>query len=157
MDVFDAGRMAFTADPTGALFGLWQGREHPGCERVNEPGAFTWAELRTRDIDVALVFYTAVFGYTTRSSELGHITYHELLRGENSIAGAFAMPDGMFPAEVPAHWGIAFGIDDLDRGAGRVRELGGQQLMEPVSISFGRFASFTDPVGAAFTLFEAAG
>ena len=46
-DVMDAGRMAVIVDPAGAVVCLWQPKEHPGCEIVNEPGAFTWAELQT--------------------------------------------------------------------------------------------------------------
>ena len=50
------------------------------------------------------------------------------------IAGAFAMPDGMFPPTVPAHWAAYIGIADIDAGARKVRDLGGQQMMEPVEI-----------------------
>jgi uncharacterized protein len=157
MDVLEEGRLAYAVDPTGAWVGLWQARNFIGAELANEPGAFTWAELRTRDVEAALRFYQAVFGYEVRTSAMGQIAYHELaLPGaQTSIAGAFAMPDEMFAPDVPAHWAVYLGIDDLDRGAGRVRELGGRQLMEPVSIPMGRFAAFADPVGAAFSLFEA--
>lgn len=30
MDVFDAGRMTLAADPTGAVFGVWQAGNHTG-------------------------------------------------------------------------------------------------------------------------------
>ena len=38
MDVMTAGRMAFLADPQGAVFGLWQAGDHKGAQLVNEPG-----------------------------------------------------------------------------------------------------------------------
>jgi uncharacterized protein len=156
MDVFEEGRLAYAIDPTGAWVGLWQARNFVGAALVNEPGAWTWAELHTRDIDAALEFYRAVFGYEVRSSPMGEITYHQLVLAgaSTSIAGAFAMPDGMFPPDLPAHWAVYLAVDDLDRSAGRVGELGGRQLMEPVSIPMGRFAAFLDPVGAGFSLFE---
>src|SRR5262249_4595906 len=49
MDVFEAGRMAIIADPTGAQLSLWQPKEMIGADVVNEPGAFCWAELNTSD------------------------------------------------------------------------------------------------------------
>ena len=40
-DVFDAGRMAVIADPSGAVLCLWQPGTNIGAEVVNEPGAMT--------------------------------------------------------------------------------------------------------------------
>lgn len=42
MDVMDSGRMAFVADPTGAVFGLWEAGTHTGAQLVNEHGSFGW-------------------------------------------------------------------------------------------------------------------
>src|SRR5262245_45514623 len=47
--VGDAGCMAIIQDPTGARFGIWQPDRQIGARVVREPGAFTWAELQTRD------------------------------------------------------------------------------------------------------------
>ena len=49
MDVMEAGRMAFLAHPAGGMVGIWQAGQHKGAELVNEPGAFTWSQLHTRD------------------------------------------------------------------------------------------------------------
>ena len=48
-DVFDAGRMAMVQDPQGAIFAVWQPKQHIGCRVANEPGAITWNELLTTD------------------------------------------------------------------------------------------------------------
>src|SRR5688572_28376432 len=40
-DSLDGGRIAIVADPSGAVFGVWQPGEHRGARVVNEPGA--WA------------------------------------------------------------------------------------------------------------------
>ncbi len=64
MDVSDHGRMSIAADPSGAVFGLWQGTSHRGAGLANEHGAFTWNELPTPDTAAAREFYTAVFGYS---------------------------------------------------------------------------------------------
>jgi predicted enzyme related to lactoylglutathione lyase len=78
-DVMDAGRMAVLADPEGAVFCVWQAKEHRGARIVNEPGSVNFNVLRivnepgsvnfnvlnTRDPKAAKRFYGAVFGWTT--------------------------------------------------------------------------------------------
>jgi hypothetical protein len=51
MDVLTFGRMVVVADPTGAVFGLWQARDFIGSQVVNEPGSVIWSELNTADPD----------------------------------------------------------------------------------------------------------
>ena len=68
-DVFDAGRMTVAADPTGALFGLWQAGNHIGSELRGEPGTLNWAEVQTRDQAAAQRFYEQVFGYESETME----------------------------------------------------------------------------------------
>ena len=64
MDVMDLGRMAFFADPTGAVFGVWQPKGFSGADLVNEPGSLCWNEVMTRDADTDKSFYPAVFGWS---------------------------------------------------------------------------------------------
>jgi predicted enzyme related to lactoylglutathione lyase len=64
MAVGDAGTMAFVADPTGAVVGLWQADQHIGATLVNEPGAPIWNELITDKPESAL-------GRRTTSSRSG--------------------------------------------------------------------------------------
>jgi uncharacterized protein len=53
VDAMDEGRMAIAVDPTGAVFGLWQADKHLGASLVSEPGAVSWTELQTGDLDMA--------------------------------------------------------------------------------------------------------
>src|SRR5205085_12162104 len=48
-DVMDVGRMGVFMDPQGAVVSVWQAKLHIGAALVNEPGAFCWNELHTRD------------------------------------------------------------------------------------------------------------
>ena len=57
--------MAVFADPTGAVFGIWQPGTFAGAELVNEYGTCGWNELGTRDTAAAKEFYGAVFGWGT--------------------------------------------------------------------------------------------
>src|SRR5438105_9478275 len=62
-DVMDAGRMAVLADPEGAVFCVWQAKNHRGARVVNEHGALVFNGLATRDPQAAEAFYRAVFGW----------------------------------------------------------------------------------------------
>ncbi len=53
MDVFDLGRFAVLADPSGAVFSLWQARSFAGAAVFNAPGSLGWVELATRDAEGA--------------------------------------------------------------------------------------------------------
>ena len=66
-DVMGAGRMAVFADPEGAVFNVWQAKQHRGARIVNEPGSLNFNGLNTRDPDAARRFYGEVFGWQTLS------------------------------------------------------------------------------------------
>jgi uncharacterized protein len=146
MDVMDAGRMAVAQDPLGTFFGVWQARAHLGAQVVNEPGAFTWNELATGDLDRARDFYGAVFGWGTAGDE-GHDPAAAAIftvAGE-TVCGAHQAGEGEFPA-----WSVWFAVEDCDASAARATELGGSILMPPSDMDFGRGAVVADPQGAVF-------
>ncbi len=152
MDVLDIGRMGFFIDPTGAFCGIWQPKTFKGAGLVNEPGAFSWNELETRDTEAAKAFYGAVFGWSFEDHEMpGMGTYTEWKRGESPIGG-MADIDGRVPDEVPAHWMVYFAVDDTDAAVEQVKGGGGEVRFGPVDIPAGRFAMVADPFGAAFAV-----
>lgn len=155
MDVMDVGRMAIAFDPTGGAFSIWQPRAHIGAYLVNEPNTMCWNELTVRDVDAAIAFYTAVFGWSVRENDMGGgVIYREMLLGENSVAGCMPMGDE-FPAEVPTHWMVYFSVDDCDAMAARITELGGEVCVPPSDIpGIGRFAVANDPTGATFSILQ---
>jgi predicted enzyme related to lactoylglutathione lyase len=63
MDVMGQVQLAILRDPTGAFLALNQPGTHRGFQIANEPGAFTWAELETRDIPRAKQFYLEAFDW----------------------------------------------------------------------------------------------
>jgi predicted enzyme related to lactoylglutathione lyase len=154
MDVLTEGRFAMFADPQGAAFGVWQPGNHKGAEIVNEPGAFVWSELVTTDVERAKEFYAAVLGWEFETGGDGPDAYTEIKAGGRSVAGMMAKPSSM-PAEAPPMWAVYFAVDDVDDTAMHVTKLGGQVLVEPQSMSAGRFAVVTDPQGASFGIFDA--
>jgi predicted enzyme related to lactoylglutathione lyase len=153
MDVMDLGRMAVFADPTGAVFGIWQPGAFPGAGLVNEPGGISWNELNTRDVGAAKAFYGAVFGWTFDEQDMGGgETYSMLVLGERPIGGALDLKARGVPEEIPAHWQVYFGVEDTDATIAAAKERGGSVMLEPVDIPFGRFAILTDPQGASFAV-----
>src|SRR5919202_1684299 len=64
-DVIDAGRMAVATDPDGAMFCVWEARQHRGARVVNEHGSLNFNTLNTRDLEGAKAFYGSVFGWET--------------------------------------------------------------------------------------------
>ena len=149
MDVFDNGRSAFFADPTGAAIGLWEPRNMTGADVMFEPGSLAWIELGTRDLDTAKQFYKTVFGWDSKTSE-GEMPYTEWQLDGKSIAGA--MPLGPQQEGVPANWLVYFAVEDVDKSAAQVQELGGSVMVQPMDFPGGRFAIVGDPHGSAFGL-----
>jgi predicted enzyme related to lactoylglutathione lyase len=153
MDVMDLGKMAVFADPTGAVFGVWQPGSFPGAGRVNEPGALAWNELGTRDPDAAKAFYPAVFGWGFRDNDMGDMVYTEWLNGEHSVGGMVDV-SGRMPDEIPAHWLVYFAVENTDAALEIVKSSGGGVSFGPIDIPAGRFAMVTDPQGAGFAVIQ---
>lgn len=152
MDVGGNGRMAVLADPTGAVIGLWQPASHIGAQMVNEVGAWCWSELLATDVDDAIRFYPAAFGWGTKPSPPdGPLQYMEWTVGGAPVAGMMPQPADM-PPGTPPFWGPYFVVADTDAALAKVTELGGQKYMGPMDIEIGRFAVCADPTGAVFNI-----
>jgi uncharacterized protein len=145
-DVMEYGRMAVVADPTGAVFCVWEPKENLGAQLLGETGALSWTELLTNDTDKAGAFYAELFGYElTPFGPDG--SYTVFTKGETQIAGMMKAPqEGMPPA-----WGIYFTTEDVDAVVDKVKAAGGQVYMGPEDMpEVGRMAVLADPQGAAF-------
>lgn len=155
-DVMDAGRMAILQDPTGAEFRLWQANRTIGFHIMNEPGAFCWSELSTRNLSGAERFYTQLFGWTGKHSAPGAaMEYIELSNQGNPGIGMMPMPAEV-PAGVPSYWMPYFQVADCGGSAKRAAELGATTIVPPNDIKVGHFALFMDPQGALFAIFAPA-
>lgn len=151
--VMDAGSMAIAADPTGAIFALWQPGRHIGAELVNAPGALVWNELAVKEPGPLPAFYGDVFGWTTnRVADMpGGRSYDEWQLDGHTIGGLSAMGDEM-PPGLPTHWAVYFGVADTDAAVEQATALGATLLFPAVDIPIGRFAFLNDPQGASFAV-----
>jgi predicted enzyme related to lactoylglutathione lyase len=159
------GTMVTAADPSGAVFGVWQPAEHEGFDVTGAPGTYVWTEVYTRDPGRVDAFYEAVFGFSGKqlfdTSQAGGIDFRvysprDTTPGpENAVAGRFTMGEG-FPAELPAHFLVYFGVEDCDAAADTIRRLGGRVTLGPQDSPFGRWATVADDQGANFAIIDTA-
>jgi uncharacterized protein len=152
-DVLDVGRMAVVADPTGAVFMLWEPKSNIGAQLVNVPGALTWNELGTTDVDTAKRFYTDLFGWTYDDIDMnGQGTYSIILNGDERNGGIRAQT----PQEegIPPNWLVYFGAAGVDESAAQATELGGNVIVPTMHVPNGAFSVVADPQGAVFALFQ---
>jgi uncharacterized protein len=155
-DVMDAGRMTVLQDPNGATFGVWQAKNHTGAERVRDAGALAWNELMTRDAPACTAFYASVFGWTPNAMEMpGFGTYTVFETDEESVAGMMTIPEQAGP--LPPHWAAYFAVASCDAAIAKAQTLGAKVLVPAMDVEgVGRFATLTDPQGAAFSILQSA-
>ncbi|MEU9255690.1 VOC family protein [Streptomyces sp. NPDC048270] len=154
MEVMDLGRMAVAADPTGAVFGLWEPGTFDGAGIVNEHGALIWSELSTGDTDAAAAFYSAILPVTTAPSEMeGGPDYTEFKVAGRSVAGMMGLDN--LPPGTPPNWLPYFHADDVDGIQAKAAEAGAQVLMPAFDMVAGRMAVLADPQGAVFAVIKA--
>ena len=58
------------------------------------------------------------------------------------------------PGMPHAAWNLYFGVESVADTLERVEAAGGRRLVGPVDVPAGRFAVASDPLGAAFAVFE---
>lgn len=149
-EVGSRGRAAMVADPEGATVGVWQEIESPGATVHNLPGAITWNELATRDVDGAMDFYARLLGWKFESED-EPMPYHTIMVGQRATGGVIEMNED-WPDSIPAHWMVYFGSFDVDSSVVSVESLGGTVSVPPTDIPRGRFAVVHDDQGGLFSL-----
>ena len=146
-DVGDQGRMAFARDPTGGVFGLWQGGAHPGCQVVNEPGSLVRNDLVTPDPGPAREFYAAVFDFTLDGNpDMPGFDFTFLRRPDGHEIGGIMGAPGSSSA-----WATTFEVAGTNEAVDRAVAHGGSSD-GATDFLYGRLATITDPFGAEFSI-----
>lgn len=119
-----------------------------------EAGTPCWVELAgTPDFDAAERFYRDLLGWEIpeqpNSAEMGG--YRRAQLNGRDVAGASpVMQDGQ-----PCVWATYVSVDDADATLAKVRDGGGQVIVEPMDVmGLGKMAVFTDPTGAVCGVWE---
>ncbi|PFG95913.1 hypothetical protein A8924_3294 [Saccharopolyspora erythraea NRRL 2338] len=116
-------------------------------------GTPTWIDLGIPDLDRAMTFYGALFGweFDVGPEETGRYTMC-LLRGL-PVAAMMPNPD---PGATNFWWNVYFATDDCDATAARAESAGGSLPASPMDVmQYGRMAIVKDPSGAQFGLWQA--
>jgi predicted enzyme related to lactoylglutathione lyase len=154
-----AGRLAVLADPTGAVFGVWEPEQRQGAQLVNEPSAWAMSALQTSDPNGAKRFYGELFGWQAEPLDMAGLEA-TLWRLPGYVGGE---PHQPVPRDVVAvmvplggegqpQWSVDFWIDDADAAAAKAPELGGT-VLSPAHDTVGfRQAVLADPHGAVFSV-----
>ena len=120
--------------------------EHPA-------GTPAWVDVASPDLDAAVGFYSALFGWEVPESENPEQTggYRiAMLRGKPAAGMMPLMQEGQPPA-----WSTYVSVDDADSTAGKVRHARGRVVVEPMDVmDLGRMAAFVDPTGAFFGVWQ---
>jgi predicted enzyme related to lactoylglutathione lyase len=150
MDVMEEGRMAMLQDPSGAVVGVWQPKNHIGAELVNMSNTLVWNELQTRDTEEAKTFFGEVLGWTYDSDANGYIMCKADGRTQ---AGMMQMDENW--GDIPNNWSVYFMVEDLATAVTKVKDLGGNILVPPTAAGeLGKFSVVQDPQGGAFTIMQ---
>jgi predicted enzyme related to lactoylglutathione lyase len=119
----------------------------------NQPdGTPTWIDLGIPDLDRAMAFYRALFGwdFDVGSEETGR--YATCLLDGRAAAGLAPNPD---PDATAFWWNVYLATSDCDGTAKRVTDSGGTLVQPPMDVmDQGRMALARDPVGAQFGLWQ---
>jgi predicted enzyme related to lactoylglutathione lyase len=120
-----------------------------------EPGTPCWVELSgTPDIDASEGFYRTLLGWEMpelpNSAELGG--YRRAKKDGKDVAGVSPKMDD----SQPCVWATYVSVADADATLAKVRDSGGQVVVEPMDVmGLGKMAVFTDPTGAVCGIWEA--
>jgi uncharacterized protein len=121
------------------------------------PGTFCWADLGTTDAAAGKRFYTEMFGWEHQDMPMGPDQYYTMFElGGKPVCGLYQLdPSQPGQGGKPPAWLSYISIESADRGAERVRELGGKVLMDPFDVfDVGRQTLLQDPTGALVALWE---
>jgi len=117
--------------------------------KTQTSGRFVWHELHARDVEAAKGFYGELFGWTTKSMDMGPIgTYTMFSAGGRDVGGAMKL-QGPAPS-----WLAYCTTPDVDAAVARAKSAGAKVLMGPDNIpTVGRYAVLSHAAGGVVAPF----
>ncbi len=112
-------------------------------------GHFHWNELRTRNAERAMTFYSDTIGWTFEASKTHDgATYWVALMNGHPVAGLFPLDDERFKC-VPESWMSFLAVDDVDARVKKATAAGAKLMMPIFDVpNVGRIAMLLEPSGA---------
>jgi uncharacterized protein len=133
------------------------------------PGVPCWVDASEPDPEAAVHFYRGLFGWEFEEAmPPGSEGRYLFARGEAASSSIFDISGELRSGDVAAirsilegappaaMWNTYFWLDSADDAAAKIRDAGGAVVVEPFDfLDVCRTAVFTDPEGAAFSVWEA--
>jgi len=117
------------------------------------PGTFSWAELATSDAEAAKGFYTALFGWSYDDQPIPDDGVYSMAQRDGKTVAALFSSAGQ-----PPHWNCYVTVESADAAAKAAERLGADVVADAFDVmDAGRMAVFTDPAGAALSVWEPRG
>lgn len=124
---------------------------------VHAPGTFSWPELATTDQPAAKQFYSTLFGWKIKDTDMGPSGIYTIFTRDGvDVAALYTLEPKMREMGVPPNWGAYVTVESADEAAKQAKSLGGTIVVEPFDVmEHGRMAVIQDPQGATFCVWQA--
>lgn len=120
---------------------------------VQPEGTPCWADAMFGDVEGAKSFYGDVLGWTFGESSSEYGNYTQAYADGKAVAAVVPPMPGQ---EGQSQWCLYLASPDAAATAGRIRENGGEVLMEPMQVGdFGTMCLGRDPSGVVFGVWQA--
>lgn len=116
-------------------------------------GTFAWADFFSTDMTASKEFFSGLFGWTSVDIPTGkdRPDYTIFSLDGHQVAGG----GPTFMPKMPSFWSNYISVNDVDKYAKKIEELGGKVVMPPMDVlESGRMATFQDPTGANLSLWQ---
>ena len=153
-DLPNRGREAILADPQGAVFGALASSSGDPPDTLKPVGEWIWHAAIATDPMADAAFYKTVFGEQIEPlPQTPGETHVLLVTEEYARASVNSLP--VARPDLHPHWLGFVRVPDASAAAAQVTALGGHVVVQPqMDRHGGKVAVVTDPLGAAFGLFE---
>ncbi|MEV5439270.1 VOC family protein [Streptomyces sp. NPDC052682] len=123
---------------------------------VRPEGAPCWADAMFTDVEGAKRFYGEILGWTFGEASAEYGNYTQAYRDGKAAAAVVPPMPGQEGQEVRPEWCLYLAAEDAAATAERIREHGGEVVMEPMRVAdFGTMCLARDPSGVTFGVWQA--
>lgn len=116
-----------------------------------QPGAVSWYELMTTDVDGAVDFYTQLFGWTTTEQILANGSRYIMLSVDGVYFGGM-MTTPPQAEGAPPYWGMYVTVEDMESTVQQAQKSGATVIVPPTMSEGHWFSVLQDPQGAVFSV-----
>ncbi|MET9831575.1 VOC family protein [Streptomyces sp. NPDC006385] len=123
--------------------------------RLGSVNEFCWMDLKTHDPPGTAAFFSKALGWSFAVDEEDWRRATKIAVDGRRIGGVSDLAHPVYPPDTPAHIAYYLAVDDVDGRTEAATANGARLVVAPFDAGDqGRMATLTDPVGAAFSLWQ---